>query len=117
MKKIIIIVLSIAIIIFTITLSSRPGILYYQSYILSQIDVSGDSIQIIGGIVGPSGIGQDGYDYSIKEDNLYLKIYQQSVFSSKRLNGSIEIKIDGDFTKLKGIYLVQPEGEPINIWP
>lgn len=111
-----IIFLSIAILAaFAISLFSRK-LLLYENYELSQINVSNDSIQISGGFGGASGIGYDSYDYTIKDDNLYLKIYQQSIFSSKPMNGKIEIKIDGDFTKLKGIYVVQSKGESINIW-
>jgi|GEM_PF-5583092 len=94
----------------------RP-ILDYHSYTVSNIEVSADTIDMVCTVGGASGIGFNGYDYDIKEGYLYLTIYQQSLASSIPLNGRLQIQLDGDLTTLKGIYLVQPKGDPINIWP
>ena len=88
----------------------------YENYTLEQIDVSDEVIIIEGGFGGASGIGYDGCDYIIKDDSLYLKLYQQSLFSREELNGTINIKLVDDFSNIRNIYLLQPEGEPIRIW-
>ena len=92
------------------------SLLYFDSYILDSIAFSDKAILIEGGFVGSSGIGYEGFDYYIEHENLYLKLYRQSFSAPPPLTGSINIELNGDFSKLEGIYLVQPKGVPINIW-
>lgn len=91
-------------------------VLDFSSYTLNQIDVRSDSISIVGDVGGASGLGQDGYTYFIQNNKLYIKIYQQSMFPSKPLNGRIQIRLDGDFAQLTDIYIFQPKNRSVNIW-
>lgn len=113
---IVLITFSLVVIFLLLHCVREKQILYYQSYSLNKIDVTDNYIIIEGGFAGASGIGQDCFDYSVDNDSIYLSIYQQNQFSSKPLNGSIDIKLTGDFSNIKYIYLNQPKGEPINIW-
>jgi hypothetical protein len=116
-KKWVLIVIPLLIVLLLSISFNKKMLMDYQFYDFDQINVSNETILMEGGVVGASGIGFDGFDYSIEQDAIFLKIYQQSLFPSKPLDGHIQIKLDGDFSTIKAIYLVQAKVEPIKIWP
>ena len=84
---------------------------------LTSIQVTENSIRIEGNLNGASAVGCAGFDYAVENNNLYLKIYQQPLLTKEPLHGSIDIQIDGDFSKLENIYLRQPLGHAaVIIW-
>lgn len=109
-----IVILSISLLIMVL---SAKTILKYKKYTLHRVDVRDDSVLIEGNLADAGGLGLDSYDYYLIGNEIYLRIYQQGLLSFKPRHKTINIKLDGDFSQLNGIYLVQSKEDPVNIWP
>ena len=86
-----------------------------NSLIINNISLNNKTLQITGTTTG-SGEAFAGYGYSIKDDNLYLKIRYSIVNPMHRI-GDFNISIKGEAYKVKKIYLLGNKAEDIKlIW-
>lgn len=86
-----------------------------NALIINNISLNNETLQITG-TTSSSGEAFAGYGYSIKDDNLYLKI-RYSIANPIHRIGDFNITIKGEADKVKKVYLQGNKSEDIKlIW-
>ena len=116
--KRILLIVALLLIFLVASIKVNKSIISPEAILYRNIEITNDSLLIKGDIVNSYGVFDD-YSYIMKEDKLYITIYQSNYIKTSDKTSEINIFVKDDFTNVKKIYQITSNSKDANtlIWP